>query len=54
MFKKYANDIHTTFKKKGDHQVRNMFAKSVPHLSNVKHVAEIAKGVVDTVNSLEK
>ena len=54
MFKKYANDVHTTFKKKNDHRVRNMFTKSVSNLNNAKHVVDVAKGVVDKINSLEK
>jgi hypothetical protein len=53
MFKKYANDIHTTFRKKNDHQ-RNMFTKSVSSINNAKHVVDVAKGVVDKINSLEK
>ena len=59
MFKRYANDIHTTFKKKNDHQ-RNMFTKSVSNIQNSKHVLDLdlakqkAKGVVDKINSLEK
>jgi hypothetical protein len=53
MFKKYANDVHTTFRKKNDHQ-RSMFTKSIPNMSHAKHVVDVAKGVVDKINSLEK
>jgi hypothetical protein len=54
MFKKYSSDIHTTFKKKGDNQARNMFTKSVGHINNIKHATEIAGHIAKVVNSLEK